>query len=147
MIDSNLVLLAGLASSLFMTGLIWFVDCVHYPLFDRVGASEFARYHEQHSRITSYVVIGPMMIELVASILLVIQRPPGSGRMLVWAGLIACVSTWTATGLLSVPMHQILSSGFDPKAHRRLVRTNRVRVVAWTLHSLILVRMVANAMR
>lgn len=30
------LLLLNLASALFMTGLIWFVQVVHYPLFERI---------------------------------------------------------------------------------------------------------------
>ncbi len=33
-----LLVLGNLAPTLMMTGLIWFVQIVHYPLFDRVGA-------------------------------------------------------------------------------------------------------------
>ena len=32
-----LLLLLHAAATLFMTGLIWFVQVVHYPLFARVG--------------------------------------------------------------------------------------------------------------
>jgi hypothetical protein len=33
----KLVLLANLAATFFMVGLIWFVQIVHYPLFGQVG--------------------------------------------------------------------------------------------------------------
>ena len=59
---SDALLLACLASTLFMTGLIWFVQVVHYPLFDRVGAARFVPYHAAHSRRTSWVVAAPMAI-------------------------------------------------------------------------------------
>ena len=147
MLDPKPLLLACLASTLFMTGVIWFVDRVHYPLFARVSGPEFRVYHEEHGRRTTLVVIVPMVVELATAALLVANRPPGTPRWLAWAGLAAAVVTWLATALLSVPMHEALGRGFDAQAHRRLVATDALRVGAWTAHSLILLRMAAGAMR
>ena len=36
------VLLTHLAATLYMVGVIWFVQVVHYPLFARAGAEGFA---------------------------------------------------------------------------------------------------------
>ena len=57
------VLLANLGATLFMVGVIWFVRVVHYPLFSRVGGESFALYSEAHSRLTTYVVGSPMLVE------------------------------------------------------------------------------------
>ena len=56
---TKLVFLTCLASTLFMTGLIWFVQVVHYPLFDRVDPDSFRRYHADHTIATGFVVILP----------------------------------------------------------------------------------------
>ncbi len=140
-------LLACLASSLFMTGLIWFVDRVHYPLFGRVGEAEFRAYHAEHSRRTTAVVLVPMVVELLTSVALVVRRPIGTGPILAGAGLAMALVTWAATAFLAVPMHDILARGFDPSAHRRLVATDAVRLVAWTVHSALLLAMTARALR
>jgi hypothetical protein len=57
------VLLAHLAATLFMVGVIWFVQVIHYPLFSRVGPEKFSVYSEAHSRLTTYVVGSPMLVE------------------------------------------------------------------------------------
>ena len=44
-----------------MTGLIWFVQVVHYPLFARVGEEGFHAYEAAHARATSRVV-APLML-------------------------------------------------------------------------------------
>ena len=41
---TGLVLLANVASTLILVGLIWFVQVVHYPQFERVGSAAFADY-------------------------------------------------------------------------------------------------------
>ncbi len=141
------VFLVCLASTLFMTGLIWFVQVVHYPLFARVEPWAFGRYHADHSRLTTWVVLGPMTAELLTSLLLVFYRPPGTTPALAWAGLAAAVLTWASTVFVQVPLHGRLSEGFDPSAHRLLVLSNWVRVVAWTAHSALLLVMAWRAFR
>lgn len=140
-------LLACLASTLYMTGLIVFVHRVHYPLFGRVEPSAFRAYHAEHTRLTTQVVALPMLVELVASLWLVALRPGGLDGRLAWAGLGAAALSWLATGLLSVPLHERLAHGFDPEAHRRLVATNWVRMVSWPAHAAIALAMTARALR
>lgn len=131
-------LLVNLASTLFMTGVMVFVRVVHYPLFEGVGVDEFRAYHARHVQLTTWVVAPPMLAELALSLVLVVVRPPGSGPVLVWAGLAAAVLTWGVTGLCSVPAHEVLSRGFDPDAHRRLTSTDLIRLAGWSAHSIIL---------
>ncbi len=144
---SKLPFLACLASTLFMTGLIWFVHIVHYPLFARVGGESFRSYHDAHSRTTTYVVVVPMVVELITGAWLVARRPDGVAPWLVWLGLAAAVVSWASTFLLSIPSHGRLASGFDAEVHRALVRTNAVRLASWTTHAAVLLAMTARMIR
>ncbi len=144
---SEFVLLACLALTLYMTGVIVVVQVVHYPLFERVEATSFRRYHAEHVRLMTLVVIVPMIVELVTSAWLVFLLTEMTSRWLAWAGLTAAIITWAATARLSVPLHDRLAAGFDPEAHRSLVRTNLVRTVAWIIHSLIVLVLTADSMR
>lgn len=145
--STSLPLLACLASTLYMTGAIAVVHWVHYPLFERVEASAFRRYHEQHVRLITPVVALPMLVELLSSGWLTIWPPPGSGRWLAGSSLIAAMVTWAVTASLSVPLHGRLAEGFDPTSHRALVRTNAIRAAAWFAHSGIVLGMTALALR
>lgn len=147
MLIPRLLFLLCLGSTLFMTGLIWFVQVVHYPLFARVETAAFGRYHADHCRLTGYVVIVPMTVELLSSILLVAYRPRDLPASLVWAGLAAAALTWLSTALVQVPLHGRLSGGFDPLAHRRLVLSNAVRTLVWSLHAVLVLVMAWRAIR
>lgn len=144
---TNFVLLACLASALYMTGVIAVVQVVHYPLFAAVDRASFGRYHGEHVRLMMYVVFAPMVIELAASGWLVCYPPVGSGGWLSGTGLAAAIVTWAVTAVFSVPLHNRLAGGFDEAAHRALVRTNAIRVVAWVVHSIVLLIMTERVLR
>ena len=136
-------LLINLATVLPMTGLIWFVQVVHYPLFAGVGEERFTAYQATHSRSTTFVVAPLMTVELVTSGLLALDTPEGIARWVMWVELGLTGVTWLATGLLSVPQHNRLAVAFDHDAWRRLVVTNWIRTVAWTAHAILLLGVVS----
>lgn len=127
-----------------MTGVIWFVQVVHYPLFSRVGVIEFVGYEEAHQRLISFVVIPLMVAELATAIALVSWlRPMEIPLILPVMGLVLLAGIWLSTFLLQVPQHDALSRGFDIHAHWWLVATNWIRTIAWTARSVIVLWMVA----
>ncbi len=127
-----------------MTGVIWFVQIVHYPLFSRVGLAEFARYETAHSNLTSFVVVPLMLVELVTASLLVLTRPPNLPPIWLITGFILVLLIWATTFFLSVPQHNKLSSGFDTVAHQTLVATNWIRTAAWSARCLIVLYLLAK---
>ncbi|ANM30128.1 hypothetical protein ABI59_11910 [Acidobacteria bacterium Mor1] len=138
------VLYVQAAATLFMTGLIWFVQWVHYPLFARVG-SGFEAYQVEHMRRTGFVVGPPMLAEAAAAGWIALFPPPGVPRGAALAGLGLLAAIWISTWLSQVPSHRRLLQSFDETAHRRLVRSNWVRTLAWTLRSLVALWMVVQA--
>jgi len=136
---------AGLAC--FMTGLIWFVQIVHYPLMAAVGAANWNEYELKHQKLTTLVVAPAMLLEALAAAALVVaaQMHPSEGILatprgvwMAWAGAGLLVVVWLSTFALQVPEHERLSRGpFDAAAHRRLVGTNWIRTAAWTARGLL----------
>ena len=143
---TRLILLAAFASTWYMTGLIVFVHVVHYPLFAKIDPESFRQYHEDHVRLTTFTVLVPMVVELLASGILAYQARAASAG-LAWAGLVAAMVTWLATGFLSVPLHDKLALGFQAEAHQSLVGTNRLRLAAWIVHSAIMSAMVFKSLK
>ena len=50
----KLILLTQVFATLFMVGLIWFVQIVHYPLYANVGREQFPEYEALHNRMTTW---------------------------------------------------------------------------------------------
>ena len=128
---------AHLYSTLCMVGLIWFVQVVHYPMMADVDQASFVNYERIHRSRTTMVVMPLMLTELATAILLLLYSSSGNSRWLAIAGLVLVVVIWLTTFLLSVPMHERLSQGFDAEAHRRLVNTNWIRTWGWSLRGVI----------
>jgi hypothetical protein len=128
-------LFAQLISSSVMMGIIWFVQIVHYPLLQRVGTEVFREYHAAHTTLTSWVVAGPMLLELISSAALLWLRPPNISRALLIVNLLVVCGLWISTAFVQVPLHNKLANGFDSSVHRGLVRWNWVRTILWTLHA------------
>ncbi len=130
--------LLDIAATLYMWGVIWTIQVVHYPLFARVGADHWGDYHHAHTRLMTYVVLPAMVTEIGTSGLLALVRPSWLSPGLLWAGFACAVLTWAVTFFVSVPLHDTLSRGFDPAAISRIVATNWLRTALWTAHTLIL---------
>lgn len=129
------MLLAQVAATLIMTGVIWFVQIVHYPLLARVGLAEFAAYESAHVRLTTWVVAPPMVVEAATALLLNMTRPAHVSAVACWAAFYLLVVIWASTIFIQAPRHEALIVNFDPHVHRLLVLSNWVRTVAWTARS------------
>jgi hypothetical protein len=140
--EGKIVLLAQVVSTLFMAGLIWFVQIVHYPLLARVGSGGFTEYEAAHVRWTTWVVGPPMLTEALTAVLMVWRPPAGVSPLLCGIGLCLLLVIWTSTALLQVPRHNTLANGFDPDAHRNLVQSNWIRTIAWTIRGALVVVMI-----
>ena len=139
----RIALLAQLATTLPLVGLIWFVQIVAYPLFARVAAGEFQAYHQAHSRLITYVV-GPLMLgELVSALVWLVRPVDGVPRQIAWIGAALAIATWGLTMFVAVPKHNVLAGGFAPRTHELLVATNWLRTAVWTARGAILLWVVA----
>ncbi len=124
--------LANLVLAAYMTGLIWFVGVVHYPLFARVGRAEWAEYERAH-RVRTTVVVAPAMLGQVPVALLLLAAPPDGVASALAVANLACVAVALgSTGLVFGPAHARLERRWSDRDHRLLARGNWLRVLAWT---------------
>ena len=132
----QLPLLVHAAVTVAMAGLIWFVQVVHYPLFEFAAAGDFPRFAEAHQRRTTWVVAPLMLTELATAIWLLLPAS-GAPRGLAWTGFGLVLSLWLMTGLVQVPLHRRLSRGFSADVTRLLVATNWLRTGAWSARAVL----------
>lgn len=143
----RLLFLLHVGATWYMIGIIWFVQVVHYPLFARVGHLEFRQYEQHHTAMTTWVVAPPMLVEAITAVLLCWFRPSDIAAWHVWLGMTLLVVIWLSTAFLQVPCHNMLSEGFDTDVYQRLVATNWIRTVAWSVRGFLVVWMALGVQR
>ena len=139
----KVIFLAHVAATLFMCGVIWFVQVVHYPLFESVGKDKFDAYQAAHRDLIFWVVVPPMLIEGLTAVLLLWQRPQGVEAKFLWTGLVLLAIIWLSTWFLQMPQHNRLIQGFDQHALRILVLSNWIRAFGWSARSVLVLFMLA----
>lgn len=137
-----LVLLLALSSCWAMTGLIWVIQLVHYPIFDAIAPGEadagWAAFARRHTASIS-LVVGPLMLaEGVTGLWIAIDPPAGVGRLAALCSLALLGIAYGVTAFVSAPLHGRLADRFDARLHERLVNTNWIRTFAWSARALLL---------
>lgn len=138
------LLLLHAASTWAMVGLIWFVQVVHYPLMQGFDAATFPRWARAHQTRTTFIV-GPFMLVEAASALLLASTSElaPAARVLTWIGIGLLALIWISTFFVQVPLHAALDKGFNRRAWHRLVATNWIRTIGWTVRGVLAVVVLA----
>lgn len=127
--------LTNACSGFFMTGLIWFVQVIHYPSFKEQGTDHFHHLHHLHVLRTGFVVIPVMLAELGTSV--VLSTYDSELFLIDRIGLGLVILIWLSTFLLQVPIHNKLRKSFEIRLITRLVRTNWIRTMLWSVKALL----------
>lgn len=139
-----IVLVVSAAATWAMVGLIWMVQLVHYPMLAVYSAAAPVTAAADHQRRISWVV-GPLMAaEGVTSLMLLVERPDTMPAWSAWFAAGWLGVALVSTVLVQVPLHARLAEQHDHEAARRLVTSNWVRTVAWTLRGLVLAWVLAT---
>ena len=124
--------------TLYMTGIIWLIQIIHYPLFKLVGEKSFIDYHRGHIRQTSLVIAIPMSLEILTAIYLLIRNEAYRTNFIFVVACALLALIWLITFFISVPKHNILARGFDNAVITALVKTNWMRTIAWSIRTILL---------
>ena len=137
----DLLILSQWLTTGFMTGLIWFVQIVHYPIYVHVGSEKMREYQEFHIRRTTLVVFPAMVLELLGGSLLLVREWQDTAQQPALWGFILLGVIWLSTLLLQIPNHGKIgtarsvteeSKSSELIAIRALVKSNWIRTFAWS---------------
>jgi len=122
----------ALASAL--TGIIWQVQLLTYPQFLKVSKEDFPAYHLSHTARMGFIVVPFMLLELVLASICAWQIR----SLISFIGLGLVLAVWLTTAIFQVPLHGKLACGHDRSAIEKLITTNWLRTLFWTLRTVIL---------
>lgn len=128
-----MIALAHAAATWFMASVIWIMQVVHYPSLENSTPESFAR----NTKRTALVVVPVMLIEAIAAAALLVVP---SAAALLGAALLALI--WASTLFIQFPLHRALSAHYSDQDYARLLRTNWIRVAAWSARAVIALALV-----
>ena len=138
----NFIFLAHTGATLYLVGVIWIVQILHYPLLANVGADGYADYHNRHTSRITPVVAPAMILELLTAIYLAFTVFEAIDYRYFWCGLALVLIIWLSTFFVQVPLHEKLGASFESGVQRKLVQTNWIRTIAWSLRGALVLWMV-----
>jgi len=141
------ILIAHVASTLFMVGLIWTIHYVHYPLFAHVGETTYVAFQAEHVNRIGKLLLLPWLTEgltLLAILILAFLGQRRDLRLPAFLNGIGMAIALIISGVWSAPAHGELADGFDADVHSRLMNANLVRTLAWTLCGICAIWIVAR---
>ncbi len=113
-----------LGSTCSYAGLQWTIRVLVYPQFAAVDPATFPAYEHAHQRRVS-LAVGPLFLLSGGSAIAAFVVRPGVASG-VAAGCVAAILLVTAVA--AVPQHRLLSEGFEPAEHTRLLQVDSTRL-------------------
>lgn len=143
---AHLFLLFWTAVILYVTGGIWFVQIVVYPLFGKVGPNEYVAYHRFYSSRIPLPVIVPGFASFLLPVVLVFLRPDSVPMSLALANAACGLIGLYVTLVLEIPRHARLEKGGKQEdVIRELIRYNWPRTLSITGSALLTLLMLTAA--
>jgi hypothetical protein len=130
----------------YVTGQIWLVQIVVYPLFGNVGSAEYTTYHRFYSSRIPLPVIVPGFASFLLPIALVLARPESVPLWLALANVACGLVGLLVTLALEIPRHARLETqGKQEPVIRELILYNWPRTLAITASAILTLLMLAAA--
>ncbi len=129
---------ANLVLSAMMTGLIWMVQLVHYPLFRHIAPENFVQFEKKHQIRISVLVMPLMLAELIAAALLQFSSVFEKFPYLITAASLLLLIVFISTIAIQAPIHRKLALNYNRNLIDKLIRSNIIRTLGWTLRTVIL---------
>lgn len=124
------ILLANLASTLFLTGLAWSLQLVQLPILLSGDNPELTLRLMRHRRLNTRLMVVSMLVEFVTAEWLVwtLRSVPLLIAFLLWC-IVGYATVWYSLA------HRKPRKGFQQATLDRLRTWNLVRAIAWTARS------------
>ncbi len=141
------VFVVNLAVTHIMCGALWLTQLSYYPLLGaigRLGGDASAKAERAHIHEVAGIAWLMMTLELATSALLLWVRPASLSLPAALAGMGLILVIWIETLGHQFRFHKLLAVAYSEETHRKLMRTNWIRVIAWSLRALLLLSAVTR---
>ncbi len=127
-----------------LCGIIWFIQIVQYPLLRRSAGATFCELEAAHVW-RSGLVIGPIALVEAITAMPVSHFLWRTHPALDFALILCLVAIWLSTFFAQVPLHLRLLQSYDRSLVEKLILTNWLRTVAWSVRGCLLAGVLSAA--
>ena len=121
-------------SNIYLIAVSIIVQFIIYPSFKSYNENKFKNFHSTYTR-KMFLIVGPIMtLELLCCIYLIYIDL----TKILSLGLIQLI-IWFFTFFMIVPIHNKLNIKFESLKHKRLLRLNALRTLAWIFKFLLFI--------
>jgi hypothetical protein len=139
------LILANLILAAYCTGSMWTMQLMHYPLYAKIGRSEFVNYIEGNNKRAIIPTIVPGVVIVLIS--LAVAFTTDHARPAAIVGAVASIGVAASSGRWQGRIHLALArDGYSAERVQQLVKTNWVRTILYTV-ALIAAAIVMSASR
>ena len=118
-----------------LSGFIWAVQIVIYPMFLHVTPSKSTVYFKVYQRKVSFLVLPLMLAELGIACLFFFLS---DGLLFSLLNILSILLIWGVTFIESIHRHQELLLSYKVKTIKRLINGNWIRTAIWTVRAVAL---------
>ncbi len=128
------ILIIHIFTTFFMTGLCWFVQIVHYPLFRMINPKDFPAYEKKNLN-TGFIAVPMMIIELATGLWILYDNQ----SLIPFLNVVLLGIIGLSTVIFQAPVHFLLKNKMSLPLINQLIKTNWIRTISWTIRSLLLI--------
>ncbi|MCB1111758.1 MAG: hypothetical protein H7A37_09340 [Chlamydiales bacterium] len=134
-----IILLANIFTTIVLTGIAWYTQIAHYPLFRHTDkGEEGGNYFKAHQQQNLVIMAPFMVIELLTALVLISAPFSNEKQIALWFAFAIVIFIWAYTYFKVYPLHVQLTRGYSEVGVEDLIRHNWARIIAWSTRSLIL---------
>ncbi len=134
------LLLGSLCLSLYLMGVHWTFQLIHFPLLSRVGVNEFQDYQVSHQKRILWSVRIPRAVAIILGVLLILFEPSFISQWALYAYLTSLVLAAAISFQFIRPLQiSMTRQGYNAKMIRMMTRLYWGRTILSTVGAIILV--------
>jgi len=145
MIGAQIALFLHLFASLSFVGIIWYVQLIAYPQFRMVSVHDWIPFEKNHTRRSFWLIAPLFVIETLGLVGISIYYGTTSPILLIGSAVFY-LTAYIATFTIHMPLHRLLSTSHQSKWIERLISTNWIRTIAWTLKGILALALAYSAL-
>jgi len=114
--------------------LIWIIQILHYPSFIYYAEETFHHAMISHQKNITFIVLPLMLMELILAFFNLYKF----FNSIFLISLILVILIWLSTFFIQVPIHEKLLHGKDIILINKLIQTNWIRTILWSIKFILL---------